>query len=288
MNNSTATTLDGRLVAAAVRRQVGEGVAEWVQSGRAAPGLAVVLVGHHPPSLAYVRGKIKACREVGIRSTLVELSEDVTTAEVVQAVARLNADASVHGVLVQLPLPPQVDQDRVTQAIDPTKDVDGLHPTNLGRLLSGHPQFVPCTPAGVMTLLDYYQVPLAGRSVAVLGRSTLVGLPLALLMMRRNATVTVLHSHSVEPWLHTRTADVVVAAVGRAGLVDQAWIKPGAVVVDVGISRTPTGLVGDVAPEVAEVAGALTPVPGGVGPMTVATLLANTLRAAGVNARVEA
>jgi len=288
MNNSTATTLDGRLVAAAVRRQVGEGVAEWVQSGRAAPGLAVVLVGHHPPSLAYVRGKIKACREVGIRSTLVELSDEVATREVVEAVEHLNADPSVHGVLVQLPLPPQVDEDAVIRAIDPSKDVDGLHPTNLGRLLSGRPHFVPCTPQGVMTLLDYYQVPLAGRRVAVLGRSTLVGLPMALLLMRRDATVTVLHSHSAEPWLHTRAADVVVAAVGRAGLVDSEWVKPGAVVVDVGISRTPSGLVGDVAPEVAQVAGALTPVPGGVGPMTIATLLANTLRAAEVTTRVEA
>jgi methylenetetrahydrofolate dehydrogenase (NADP+)/methenyltetrahydrofolate cyclohydrolase len=199
---------------------------------------------------------------------------------VVRTVERLNEDPGVHGILVQLPLPPQVDSERVVRAIRPDKDVDGLHPENLGRLLRGQPRFVPCTPRGVMTLLDHYEVGIKGRRAVVVGRSTLVGLPLAILLMQRDASVTILHAKSVEPWVHTREADLVVSAVGRPGLLDRKWIRPGAVVVDVGITRTADGLVGDVAPEVQGIARAITPVPGGVGPMTIATLLQNTVAAA--------
>lgn len=270
--------LDGRAAAAAVKARVADRVSHW--TGPNVPGLAVVLVGSDPPSAAYVRGKVKACRQVGIHSVQVDLPATASTADVLAAVTALNQDRAVHGILVQLPLPPQVDAARVISAVDPAKDVDGLHPDNLGRLMSGRPGLVPCTPAGVMTLLDHYDIPVAGRRAVVLGRSALVGLPLSLLLLQRDASVTVLHRQSAEPWADTRQADVVVAAVGRPRLVGPDWIKPGAVVVDVGITRTPAGLVGDVDPAAAGVAGALTPVPGGVGPMTVATLLANTVRAA--------
>ena len=276
---SHAVWLLGRPAAAAVKQRVADRVASW--TGPRVPGLAVVLVGEDPPSLSYVRSKVKACREVGIHSVRVNLPGTASTATVLSAVEELNHDPAVHGVLVQLPLPPQVDVARVIAAIDPAKDVDGLHPDSLGRLVSGRPGLVPCTPRGVMTLLDHYQIPVAGRRAVVLGRSALVGLPLALLLLRRDASVTVLHRQSPRPWEQTRDADIVVAAVGRPGLVERDWVRPGATVVDVGITRTPAGLMGDVAPSVAEVAGALTPVPGGVGPMTVATLLANTLEAAG-------
>ncbi len=270
--------LDGRAAAAVVKQRVADAVAHW--KGPVAPGLAVVLVGSDPPSAAYVRGKVKACRQVGFHSVQVDLPATASTADVLASVGALNRDPAVHGILVQLPLPPQVDAARVIQAIDSAKDVDGLHPDNLGRLISGRPGLVPCTPAGVITLLDHYAIPIAGRRAVVLGRSVLVGLPLSLLLMQRDATVTVLHRQSPDPREHTRQADLVVSAVGRPGILGADWIKPGAVVVDVGITRTPAGLVGDADPSVASVASALTPVPGGVGPMTVATLLANTLRAA--------
>lgn len=269
----------GRPAAAAVKERVAERVAAW--TGPRVPGLAVVLVGEDPPSLAYVRSKVKACRQVGIQSVQINLPETASTGAVLGAVAELNGDPAVHGILVQLPLPPQVDAARVIAAIDPAKDVDGLHPDSLGRLVSGRPGLVPCTPRGVMALLDHYRIPVAGRRAVVLGRSALVGLPLALLLLHRDASVTVLHRKSPRPWEQTRDADIVVAAVGRPGLVEPDWIRPGATVVDVGITRSPGGLLGDVAPAVAAVAGALTPVPGGVGPMTVATLLANTVEAAG-------
>lgn len=276
---SSAVWLLGRPAAAAVKERVAERVAGW--PGPRVPGLAVVLVGEDPPSLAYVRSKVRACREVGIQSVQVNLPGTAPTEAVLSAVGALNRDPAVHGILVQLPLPPQVDAARVIAAIDPAKDVDGLHPDSLGRLVSGRPGLVPCTPRGVMTLLDHYHIAVAGRRAVVLGRSALVGLPLALLLLHRDASVTVLHRKSPRPWEQTRDADIVVAAVGRPGLVEPDWIRPGATVVDVGITRTPAGLVGDVAPAVADVAGALTPVPGGVGPLTVATLLANTLQAAG-------
>ncbi|MDA8197868.1 MAG: bifunctional 5,10-methylenetetrahydrofolate dehydrogenase/5,10-methenyltetrahydrofolate cyclohydrolase [Thermaerobacter sp.] len=276
---SSVRWLLGRPAADAVQERVAARVAAW--TGPRVPGLAVVLVGEDPPSLAYVRSKRKACRQVGIESVQINLPETASTGAVRSAVAELNRDPAVHGILVQLPLPPQVDAAQIIAAIDPAKDVDGLHPDSLGRLMSGRPGLVPCTPRGVMTLLDHYRIPVAGRRAVVLGRSALVGLPLALLLLHRDASVTVLHSKSPRPWEQTRDADIVVAAVGRPGLVEPEWIRPGATVVDVGITRSPAGLLGDVAPAVAEVAGELTPVPGGVGPMTVATLLANTVEAAG-------
>ncbi len=269
----------GRPAAEALKKRLAAQVASW--SGPRVPGLAVVLVGEDPPSRAYVRSKVKACREVGIASVQINLPDTASTSAVLSAVEALNRDPAVHGILVQLPLPRQVDAAQVIAAINPAKDVDGLHPDSLGRLVSGRPGLVPCTPRGVMTLLDYYHIPVAGRRAVVLGRSALVGLPLSLLLLHRDASVTVLHRQSPRPWEQTQQADIVVAAVGHPGLVPGAWIRPGATVVDVGITRTPSGLVGDVSPEVAGVAGALTPVPGGVGPMTVATLLANTVQAAG-------
>jgi len=278
----SARIIDGKAVAAKVRARVRERAARFIARSGVTPCLAAVLVGEDPASRLYVRNKGKACLEAGMLSRQVELPAHTSEAELLGLIARLNADPLVHGILVQLPLPPHIDEARVIEAVDPRKDVDGFHPVNAGRLLTGRPAFVPCTPLGILELLDHEGVDLAGRRAVVVGRSNIVGKPAALLLLSRHATVTICHSRTADLPEVVRSADVVVAAVGRAGMIRGSWIKPGAVVIDVGINRLPDGrLAGDVAFEEAkEAAGLITPVPGGVGPMTIAMLLHNTLEAA--------
>jgi methylenetetrahydrofolate dehydrogenase (NADP+)/methenyltetrahydrofolate cyclohydrolase len=278
--------IDGKAAAAALRADVREAVAARVAAGARPPALAVVLVGDDPASQVYVASKVKACAEAGITSVEQRLPASSATADVLAIVERLNRDASVDGILVQLPLPPQCDQAAVVRAIAPAKDVDGLTPTSAGLLANGVAGFVPCTPAGCLLLLEQTLGDLAGADAIVLGRSILVGRPMAALLLNRSATVTIAHSKSRDLPALVRRADIVVAAVGRPEMVRGSWLKPGATVIDVGINRVPGRegkgrLVGDVAfDEAAAVAGAITPVPGGVGPMTIACLLANTLKAA--------
>jgi methylenetetrahydrofolate dehydrogenase (NADP+)/methenyltetrahydrofolate cyclohydrolase len=278
----SAKILSGTEVAAVVRAEVAATVAELGRRGRAV-GLATLMVGDDPASAVYVRGKHRAADAVGMRSIDVHLEASASQAEVEAAVAGLNADPSVDGMIVQLPLPDGLDATGAVEAIDPAKDADGLHPYNLGRLLLDLPGPRPATPRGVMRLLDHYGVAIAGKLAVVLGRSFLVGRPLALMLSAKGVDATVVQAHSRTPDLAelTRRADILVVAVGSPRLVTADYVKPGAVVVDVGITRTPGGLVGDVDQDsVAAVAGALTPVPGGVGPMTIAALLANTVEAA--------
>jgi methylenetetrahydrofolate dehydrogenase (NADP+)/methenyltetrahydrofolate cyclohydrolase len=279
-----AQILDGKSLAAQVRAGVKQKVARLAQRGMR-PGLAVILAGDDPASKVYVRNKVRACEETGVRSSLFEFPAAVTEAELLGRVSSLNRDSSVHGILVQLPLPRQVDALRVLDAVSPAKDVDGFHDSNLGALLAGKPGLVPCTPAGVMRLLDHAQVPLAGRRAVVIGRSNIVGKPLALLLLQRDATVTICHSRTREIESIAREADILVAAIGRPKLVGAAMVKPGACVIDVGVNRLPDGtLAGDVDfHAVQNVAGWITPVPGGVGPMTIAMLLENCLYAAQKN-----
>lgn len=282
--------IDGLAVAAQVRAQVTAGVQARVSAGLPRPGLATVLVGDNPASHVYVRNKRKACAEVGIESFGHELPATATQAEVEALVTQLNADPRVHGILVQLPLPAHLDEERVLGAISIEKDVDGFHPVNIGRLsMKGRePLFVPCTPAGCLVLLESVGAPFTGANAVVLGRSNIVGLPAAMLLLRRDCTVTICHSRTRDLPAVCRQADILIAAVGRAEMVRRDWVKPGALVIDVGINRVADParksgyrLVGDVAfDEVRDVAGAITPVPGGVGPMTIAMLLQNTLRAA--------
>ncbi len=286
----TAKLIDGKQIAADLRRQIAAEVARLVEAGKPRPGLATVLVGDNPASQVYVRMKHKACAQVGIESFGFTLPADASQEEVETLVRELNADPRVHGILVQLPLPSGLDEERVLNAISLQKDVDGFHPLNIGRLAQKgrDPLFVPCTPAGIMYLLEQAGVQFDGANAVVLGRSNIVGMPAALLLIRRNATVTVCHSHTRNLPAVTRRADVLIAAVGRPRMVRADWVKPGAVVIDVGVNRVedPAAkkgyrLVGDVDfDEVKEVAGAITPVPGGVGPMTIAMLLKNTVRAA--------
>lgn len=277
-----AQLLAGKKVAQEVKAHVKEGVARLKEQG-VVPGLAVVLVGDDPASQVYVGEKEKACREVGFQSFFSRLPASATEEELLSLVRRLNADPAVHGILVQLPLPKHLDPNTVIAAIDPAKDVDGFHPVNVGRLAAGLKATVPCTPRGIIHLLDAYNIPLAGRHAVVLGRSNIVGRPLAQLFLARDATVTVCHSKTPDLAAFTRTADILVAAVGRPRLVTAGMVKAGAVVVDVGINRLPEGLVGDVDfTGVSQVASFITPVPGGVGPLTIAMLLKNTLEAAEV------
>ncbi len=286
----TAKIIDGKAVAERIRAQIAAEVQQRVENGLPRPGLATVLVGDNPASQIYVRMKHKACEQVGINSFGYELPADASQEEVEALVERLNADPAIHGILVQLPLPAGLDEEKVLGRIRLEKDVDGFHPLNIGRLAQKgrEPLFVPCTPAGIMVLLEEAGVTLEGARAVVLGRSNIVGMPVSLLLLRRNATVTVCHSRTRDLPAVTREADVLIAAVGRAAMVRGDWVKPGAVVIDVGVNRVedPTAkkgyrLVGDVAfEEVKEVAAAITPVPGGVGPMTIAMLLKNTLRAA--------
>lgn len=276
-----AKIIDGKAIAAKVRQQIGIKVAELKNKG-ITPGLAVVLVGDDPASKVYVGMKKKNCLELGMYSADHELPASTTEAELLKLIAQLNADDRVHGILVQLPLPDHIDSDKVLEAISPDKDADGFHPFNVGRLAIGKPTFQPCTPYGVMVMLDEIGYDLTGKEVVVVGRSNIVGKPVALMCLARHATVTVCHSRTKDLAEVVRRADVVIAAVGKAEMVKGDWIKPGAVVIDVGINRVADKkLVGDVEyAAAAERASAITPVPGGVGPMTIAMLLQNTLESA--------
>ena len=276
-----AQILDGKTLAAAMRADLKQRVAALVQRG-VRPGLAVILAGDDPASRVYVRNKTLAAEQAGVASSLIEFPGSVTEAQLMARISALNADPSVHSILVQLPLPKHIDGARILEAIAPAKDVDGFHEANLGALLAGRPGVVPCTPAGVMRLIEHARVPLAGRRAVVIGRSNIVGKPLALLLLQKDATVTICHSKSGNLSDLTKHADILVGAVGRAKLVTSDMVKPGACVIDVGINRLPDGkLAGDVDfASVKEVAGWITPVPGGVGPMTVAMLLENCVNAA--------
>ncbi len=301
-----ARILDGAEIASDIRAEVAAEVKSMSARGHR-PGLAVVLVGHNPASEVYVRGKVKACEEVGLYSEKHTPSETVTTSELLALIEDLNCRKEIHGILVQLPLPPQVDSKKVLLAVDPAKDVDGFHPLNVGFLSTQRPGLVPCTPAGVMEILRRSNIPIAGQDAVVVGRSDIVGKPAAMLLLNANATVTVSHSKTHDLPAVCRRADILLAAIGRAGMITRDFVKPGATVIDVGMNKVtdpaefhrlfPPGalnyakreetfrtkgstLVGDVHPDVAEVAGALTPVPGGVGPLTIAMLMYNTLKAA--------
>ena len=281
-----ARILDGKKLAETVRAEVREGVDAFKAKYGRAPGLEVILVGDDPASQVYTRNKEKASNEVGIRGRLHVLPASTPEDEVLALVQRLNADDATDGILVQLPLPKSIREQRILDAVDPAKDVDGFHPVNAGLLASGRPRLVPCTPLGCMRLLALAEVPLKGARAVVVGRSNIVGKPVAQLLLAEHATVTLAHSRTKDLAAVCREADVLVAAVGKAELVRGDFVKPGAVVIDVGINRIDAGngktkLVGDVAyAEAAELASAITPVPGGVGPMTIAYLLQNTLTAA--------
>ena len=301
-----AIILDGNKIAAEIRAEI----ASEVKTMRAAgirPGLAVVLVGHNPASEIYVRGKVRSSEEVGIYSEQHTPPETASTAQLLKLIADLNRRDEIDGILVQLPLPFQVDSKKILMAVDPAKDVDGFHPMNVGFLSTQRPGLVPCTPAGIMEILNRSRIPIVGREAVVVGRSDIVGKPVAMLLLNANATVTVCHSKTRDLPGVCRRADILVAAIGRAGMVTRDYVKPGATVIDVGINRITdrkefdrffsgntaankkreetflakgATLVGDVHPEVAEIAGAITPVPGGVGPLTIAMLMANTVKAA--------
>jgi methylenetetrahydrofolate dehydrogenase (NADP+)/methenyltetrahydrofolate cyclohydrolase len=298
----TAKILDGVSVAKAIRDEVAFEVAEYSKRG-IRPGLAAVLVGDNSASQLYVSGKVRTCEQLGLYSEKIEWPETSTTGDLLALVRDLNSRDEIDGILVQLPLPKQIDAALVLNSVDPSKDVDGFHPVNIGRLTLNEPGVRPCTPAGIIELLDRYQIPIEGARAVVVGRSRIVGLPIALLLLHRNATVTICHSRTKDLPSVAREADILIAAIGSAGLVDSAYIKPGAAVVDVGTNRVTTRedldrffgddpkrraafeknghtLIGDVNPrEAAEIAGYLTPVPGGVGPLTVAMLMKNTLLA---------
>jgi 5,10-methylene-tetrahydrofolate dehydrogenase/methenyl tetrahydrofolate cyclohydrolase len=286
----TAKIIDGKATAEHIRAQVKEAVDKRKEEGKSIPGLATVLVGENPASKVYVRNKQKACAEVGIQSFGFNLPGDASQEEVEALVRKLNADPAVNGILVQLPLPQHLDEEKVLVSIDLTKDVDGFHPVNIGRLAQKgrEPVFVPCTPAGCMVLLEEAGVQIAGANAVVLGRSNIVGMPVALLLVKANATVTIVHSRTKNLPEVVREADILISAIGQPEFVKKDWVKPGAYVIDVGINQVEDAtakrgyrLVGDVAfDEVSEVAAAITPVPGGVGPMTIAMLLKNTLHAA--------
>jgi len=276
-----AQILDGKALAASIRLDLKQRVDALLRRG-VQPGLAVILAGDDAASKVYVRNKTRACEEIGVRSQQIDYPAAVTQADLIARIRKLNADAAVHGILVQLPLPGHIDSAAVLAAVAPEKDVDGFHESNLGALLAGRPRVVPCTPAGAMRLIEHAGVPLAGRHAVVVGRSNIVGKPVAHLLLQRDATVTICHSKTKNLAEVCRQADVLIAAVGRAKLVGAEMVKPGACVIDVGINRLPDGkLVGDVDFDAAKnVAGSITPVPGGVGPMTIAMLLENCIHAA--------
>ena len=288
----SAELLDGKAIANEIKQELGKEVAKFIEDTSVVPCLAAVLVGEDPASQVYVRNKQRACERVGIDSQLHRLPAETTQAELLDLVDQLNASSEVHGILVQLPLPGHIDATKVLDAIDPAKDVDAFHPDNVGRIAQGRPRFLPCTPHGVQQILHRSNIPVSGQHVVVVGRSDIVGKPLAMMLVQRdstlgsaaaNATVTVCHSRSKELSSITREADILVAAVGQPKLITADMVKPGAAVIDVGINRTDEGLVGDVDfDDVREVAGHLTPVPGGVGPLTIAMLLRNTLTAAAI------
>jgi methylenetetrahydrofolate dehydrogenase (NADP+)/methenyltetrahydrofolate cyclohydrolase len=277
----SATLMDGRALAAKIRADVAREVSDF-----GGPiGLATVLVGEDPASAVYIRRKQEACREVGIEAFDHHLDERISEDDLLARIEELNLDERVSGILVQLPLPEQIDDDRVIRSVHPMKDVDGFHPLNAGQLFHGSPTFAPATPAGIMELLREYHVPLQGAHAVVVGRSNIVGKPIALLLLAEHATVMICHSRTTDLGAVVRQADVVVVAVGRPNTVTAEMVKQGATVVDVGINRVENGIVGDVAEDVRERAALLTPVPGGVGPMTIASLLRNTVRAARYQAR---
>jgi methylenetetrahydrofolate dehydrogenase (NADP+)/methenyltetrahydrofolate cyclohydrolase len=298
----SASILDGNKIAAEIRAEAAAEVRALAAAGTR-PGLAVVLVGNNPASEVYVRGKVKACEETGIHSEKHTPSANASTGELLELVADLNRRDEIDGILVQLPLPPQVDSKKVLLAVDPAKDVDGFHPTNVGLLSTQRPGLVPCTPAGIIEMLDRTKIKIAAADAVVVGRSDIVGKPMAMLLLNGNATVTVCHSKTHDLPSVCRRADILIAAIGRAGMITNDFVRPGATVIDVGMNRVTdpaevsrlfagnakreetfrskgSVLVGDVHPEVAEVAGAITPVPGGVGPLTIAMLMSNTVKAA--------
>ena len=284
-----ATKLDGKALAATIRAEVAAAVAARTATGKRPPGLAAVIVGDNPASHVYVRNKHKACGDVGFASWVLKLPEDTTQAVLLELVGKLNRDPAVHGILVQLPLPKQIDEDAVIRAVSPAKDVDCFHPENVGLLATGHPRFYPCTPHGVVQLLHRNGIATAGKEVVVVGRSNIVGKPQALMLMQKatatnpaggDATVTVAHTRTRDLAAVCRRADVLVVAAGAKHAVTADMVAPGATVIDVGMHSADGKLTGDVHPGVADVAGAVTPVPGGVGPMTIAMLLVNTLSAA--------
>ncbi|NLL41835.1 MAG: bifunctional methylenetetrahydrofolate dehydrogenase/methenyltetrahydrofolate cyclohydrolase FolD [Firmicutes bacterium] len=277
----SAQIIDGKGTAAEIRRELAEQVAELTAQGKT-PGLDVILVGEDPASKVYVRNKERTSKEIGINSTVHRLPEETTREELLGLIEKLNNDPAVHGILVQLPLPDHLDEEEVINTISPNKDVDGFHPINAGKLLIGDEDaFVACTPAGVLELVKRTGVPIQGKNVVVVGRSNIVGKPAAVLFLREHATVTVCHSRTQDLPAECRRADILIAAVGRPEMIKKDWVKPGAIVIDVGINRVDGKLVGDVDFEnVKEVAGYITPVPGGVGPMTIAMLLKATVQAA--------
>lgn len=298
----SAIILDGNKIATQIRSEVASEVSAMSAAG-VRPGLAVILVGNNPASEIYVRGKVKSCEELGIYSEKHTPPETISTGELLDLVQDLNRRDEIDGILVQLPLPSQVDSKKVLMAVDPAKDVDGFHPVNVGFLSTQRAGLVPCTPAGVIEILKRSHIPIAGQEAVVVGRSDIVGKPTAMLLINQNATVTVCHSKTRDLPGVCRRADILVAAIGRAGMVTRDFVKPGATVIDVGMNKVTeradfdrffkgnekreqvfvskgSTLIGDVHPEVAEVAGAITPVPGGVGPLTIAMLMANTVRAA--------
>src|SRR6478752_6508156 len=297
-----ATVLDGNKIAAEIRAEVAAEVTAMTAAG-IRPGLAVILVGHNPASEIYVRGKVKSSEEVGIYSEKLTPTDTISTSQLLELVLELNRRDEIDGILVQLPLPPQVDSKQILMAVDPAKDVDGFHPVNVGFLSTQRTGLVPCTPAGIMEILKRSNIPVAGQEAVVVGRSDIVGKPTAMLLINANATVTVCHSKTRDLPGVCRRADILVAAIGRAGMITRDFVKPGATVIDVGMNtvtdpaelqrffsgngkreetfrKKGSTLIGDVHPEVAEVAGALTPVPGGVGPLTIAMLMFNTVKAA--------
>jgi len=301
IRDMSATILDGNKIAAQIRSEVAEEVRKLGQAGLR-PGLAVILVGHNPASEIYVRNKVKACEQVGVHGETLTPPDSVSTEELLRLVEQLNQRNEIDGILVQLPLPPQVDSKKVLLAVSPEKDVDGFHPVNVGNLSTQRPGLVPCTPAGVIEILRRSNIAIEGRNAVVIGRSDIVGKPVAMLLLNNNATVTICHSKTSDLPAVARQADILVAAIGKAGYVTRDFVNPGATVIDVGINKiTDRGelekffagdaareksfaekgstLVGDVDPHVAEVAGAITPVPGGVGPLTIAMLLANAVKA---------
>ena len=298
----SATVLDGNKIAREIRAEVAAEVKTMSAAG-VRPGLAVVLVGHNPASEVYVRGKVRACEEVGIYSEKHTPARSASTEDLMQVIAELNRRDEIDGILVQLPLPSQVESKKILLAVDPAKDVDGFHPMNVGLLSTQRPGLVPCTPAGIMEILRRSRIPIAGQEAGVVGRSDIVGKPIAMVLLNANATVTVGHSKTRDLSQVCRRADILVAAIGRAGMITRDYLKRGATVIDVGMNQVAdraeferlfagnakreeifrtkgSTLVGDVHPEVAELAGAITPVPGGVGPLTIAMLMANTVRAA--------
>jgi len=299
---TTARILDGAPIASAIKAEVAEEAKQLTSRG-ICPGLAAVLVGHDPGSEIYVRNKVKACHELGLHSEQLTLPETVSTEDLLRLIADLNSRNEIDGILIQLPLPPHIDEHKVLLAVDPAKDVDGFHPMNVGYLSTGRPGLVPCTPAGIMEILYRSKIPVRGAEGVVVGRSDIVGKPTAMLLLNANATVTLCHSKTRDLASVCRRADILVAAIGRPGIITRNFVKPGATVIDVGINRVSdpevfarlfagnakreetfrtkgSVVAGDVHPEVAEVAGALTPVPGGVGLLTIAMLMSNTVRAA--------